>query len=95
LGDKVRIARDLHNTQKKCQLAGYVVCTVQSLENESFLLEIPKDVASFRINRFKRAVFAPTLPVAMRGLSTPLTILIEIHLEERGVVYRNEYPVEN
>jgi hypothetical protein len=95
LGDKLRIALDLHNSQQKSQLAGYVVCTVRSLAEENILLEIPKEVAAFRINRFKRAVFAPTLPAAVRGLSTPLTILIEINLEERGVVYRNEYPVEN
>jgi len=93
LGDKLRIALDLHNTQQKNQLAGYVVCTVKSLGGENFLLEIPKDISSFRINRFKRAIFAPTLPVAVRNLPA-LTVMIEINLEERGVVYRNEYPVE-
>ena len=94
LGDKLRIALDLHNSQQKNQLTGYVVCTVKSLGGESLFLEIPKDIASFRINRFKRAVFAPNLPAAMRGFST-LTVIIEINLEERGVVYRNEYPVEH
>ena len=94
LGDKLRIGLDLHNSQQKSQLVGYVVCSVKSMGSESVLLEIPKDVASFRINRFKRAVFAPNLPVAMRNLSTPLTVIIEINLEDRGLVYRNEYPVE-
>ena len=93
LGDKLRIALDLHNSQQKNQLTGHVLCTVKSMEGESLLLEIPKDVASFRINRFKRAIFAPTLPAAMRNLPT-LTVTIEINLEERGIVYRNEYPVE-
>jgi len=93
LGDKLRIALDLHNAQQKNQLAGYVLCTVKSIEGESVLLEIPKDIASFRINRFKRAIFAPSLPAAMRNLST-LTVMIEIALEDRGVVYRSEYPVE-
>ena len=93
LGDKLRIALDLHNSQQKNQLAGYVVCTVKSLGGESSLLEIPKDISSFRINRFKRAIFAPALPAAMRNLPA-LTVMIEINLEERGAVYRNEYPVE-
>ena len=93
LGDKLRIGLDLHNSQQKNQLGGYVACTVKSMEGESILLEIPKDVASFRINRFKRAIFAPNLPAAMRSLPA-LTVMIEIHLEDRGVVYRNEYPVE-
>jgi hypothetical protein len=93
LGDKLRIALDLHNSQQKNQLAGYVVCTVKSMGGESILLEIPRDISSFRINRFKRAIFAPTLPLAMRNLPA-LTVMIEINLEERGVVYRNEYPVE-
>ena len=93
LGDKLRIALDLHNSQQKNQLTGYVICTIKDMEGESILLEIPKDVAAFRINRFKRAVFAPVLPAAMRSLPT-LMVTIEIHLEERGVVYRNEYPIE-
>jgi hypothetical protein len=93
LGDKLRIALDLHNSQQKNQLIGYVVCTVKSPGGESSLLEIPKDVAAFRINRFKRAVFVPVLPAAIRSLPT-LTVTIEINLEERGIVYRNEYPVE-
>jgi hypothetical protein len=91
MGDKLRIMLDLHNAQQKNQLAGYVVCTIKSVEGENVLLDIPRDVASFRINRFKRAVFVPVLPAALRGLPA-LTVLIEIHLEERGVVYRNEYP---
>ncbi|MDR2726553.1 MAG: hypothetical protein LBC10_00995 [Deltaproteobacteria bacterium] len=94
LGNSLRIALDLVNSQQKNQLAGYVSCTLKSAGSESNLLEIPRDVSSFRINRFKRAVLAPTLPAAMRNLPT-LTVLIEINLEERGVVYRNEYPVEN
>jgi hypothetical protein len=94
LGDKLRIGLDLHNSQQKNQLIGYVVCTIKSVGGESLLLEIPKDVASFRINRFKRAIFAPVLPAAMRSLPT-LTVMIEINLEERGVVYRNEYPIEH
>ena len=93
LGDKLRIALDLHNSQQRNQLVGYVVCSIKNAGSESSLLEIPKDVASFRINRFKRAIFAPHLPAAMRALPT-LTVMIEIHLEERGVVYRNEYPIE-
>ena len=93
LGDKLRIALDLHNSQQKNQLAGYVACTIKSAGGEIFLLEIPKDIASFRINRFKRAIFAPNLPAAMRNMPT-LTVMIEINLEDRGVVYRNEYPVE-
>ena len=94
LGNGLRIALDLVNAQQKNQLAGYVSCTVKSAGSESVLLEIPRDVSSFRINRFKRAVLAPTLPAAMRDQPV-LTVLIEINLEERGVVYRNEYPVEN
>ena len=93
VGDKLRIALDLHNSQQKNQLTGYVVCTLKGVGGENFLLEIPKEIASFRINRFKRAIFAPILPAAMRSLPA-LTVLIEINLEERGVVYRNEYPVE-
>ena len=93
LGDKLRIALDLYNSQQKNQLIGYVVCTLKSPGGENVLLEIPKDIASFRINRFKRAIFAPALPASMHNLPT-LTVLIEINLEERGVVYRNEYPVE-
>ena len=93
LGDKLRIALDLHNTQQKNQLSGHVLCTVKSMRGEPVFLEIPKDIASFRINRFKRAVFAPTLPAAMRNLPE-LTVTLEIHLEDRGVAYRNEYPVE-
>ena len=93
LGNKLRIALDLHNSQQKNQLTGYVVCTVKGVGGENFLLEIPKEIASFRINRFKRAIFAPALPAAMRSLPA-LTVIIEINLEERGVVYRNEYPVE-
>ena len=93
LGNSLRVALDLHNAQQKNQLSGYVSCTIKGSGNESFLLEIPKDVASFRINRFKRAIFAPTLPAAARNLPA-LTVLIEINLDERGVVYRSEYPVE-
>ena len=94
LGNSLRIALDLINAQQKNQLAGYVSCTVKSEGGESVALEIPRDVSSFRINRFKRAVFAPVLPAAMRNLPV-LTVIIEINLEERGVVYRNEYPVES
>jgi hypothetical protein len=94
LGNSLRIALDLVNSQQKNQLAGYVSCSVKSAGSESVLLEIPRDVSSFRINRFKRAVLAPTLPASMRDLPA-LTVLIEINLEERGVVYRNEYPVES
>ena len=93
LGDKLRIALDLYNSQQKNQLIGHVICTLKSPNGESALLEIPKDVASFRINRFKRTIFAPVLPAAMHTLPA-LTVAIEIHLEERGVVYRNEYPIE-
>jgi hypothetical protein len=94
LGNSLRIALDLINSQQKNQLGGYVSCTVKGAGGESVVLEISRDVSSFRINRFKRAVFAPALPAAMRNLPA-LTVLIEINLEERGVVYRNEYPVEN
>ena len=91
--NSLRIALDLINSQQKNQLAGHVSCTVKSETSEGVLLEIPREVSSFRINRFKRAVFAPALPAAMRNLPA-LTVLIEINLEERGIVYRNEYPVE-
>lgn len=91
-GDKLRIALDLHNSQQKRQLAGYVACSVKNLRGEIQPLEIPKDVANFRINRFKRAVLAPRLPAAMRTPS--LTVIVEIHLEDQGVVYRNEFLVE-
>ncbi|MDR2695242.1 MAG: hypothetical protein LBC79_02530 [Deltaproteobacteria bacterium] len=94
LGNSLRITLDLLNSQQKNQLAGYVSCTVQGTDSESFLLEIPKDIASFRINRFKRAVFAPVLPAAARSLPA-LTVLIEITLEDRGVAFRSEYPVEH
>jgi len=93
LGDTLRIVLDLHNSQQKNQLAGYVSCSIKTAGGENLLLEIPRDVASFRINRFKRSVLAPTLPVAVRSLPA-LTVTIAIHLEERGVVYRNEYPVD-
>ena len=93
LGDRLRIVLDLHNSQQKNQLAGYVSCSIKNPEGENLLLEIPRDVASFRINRFKRAVLVPALPAAVRNLPA-LTVTIEIHLEERGIAYRNEYPVE-
>jgi len=92
-GDKLRIVLDLYNPQQKNQLIGYVICTVKSPEGESAVLDISKDIASFRINRFKRAVFAPVLPAAMRSLAV-LTVVIEINIDDRGTVYRNEYPVE-
>jgi len=94
LGNSLRIALDLINSQQKNQLGGYVSCTVKGAGGESVVLEISRDVSSFRINRFKRAVFAPVLPAVMRNLPA-LTVLVEINLEDRGVVYRNEYPVEN
>ena len=93
LGDTLRIVLDLHNSQQKNQLAGYVSCSIKNAGGENLLLEVPRDVASFRINRFKRAVLAPALPAAVRSLPA-LTVTIEIHLEERGVAYRNEYPVD-
>ena len=92
-GDSLRIALDLHNSQQRTQLAGYVSCLIKDEVGENILLEVPRDVASFRINRFKRAILAPALPAAVRSLPA-LTVTIEVHLDERGVVYRNEYPVE-
>jgi len=93
MGNALRIVLDLHNAQQKNQLGGYVSCSIKNTEGENLLLEVPKDVASFRINRYKRAVLAPVLPPAVRSLPV-LTVTIEIHLEERGIVYRNEYPIE-
>ena len=93
LGDALRIVLDLHNSQQKNQLAGYVSCSIKNAGGENLLLEVPRDVASFRINRFKRAVLAPALPAAVRSIPA-LTVTIEIYLEERGIVYRNEYPVD-
>ena len=92
-GDSLRIALDLLNSQQRAQLSGYVSCSIQDEAGENLLLEVPRDVASFRINRFKRAILAPALPAAVRSLPA-LTVIIEVHLEERGVVYRNEYPVD-
>jgi hypothetical protein len=93
LGDTLRIVLDLHNSQQKNQLTGYVSCSIKNAGGDPLLLEIPRDVASFRINRFKRAVLAPALPAAVRSIPA-LTVTIEIYLEERGIVYRNEYPVD-
>ena len=93
VGNSLRVTLDLINTQQKNQLGGYVSCAIKGTDGTKFLLEIPRDVAAFRINRFKRAVLAPVLPEAVRGLPA-LTLVIEVHLEDRGVVYRSEYPVE-
>ena len=92
-GNKVRINIDLLNTQQKNQLAGHVICLIKNAQNDSKTLEIPNDIASFRINRFKRAVFVPVLPESMRK-QPGLMVIIEIQLDERGLVYRNEFPVD-
>jgi len=93
-GNNLRVTLDLLNALQKNQIGGNVNLTLKSASGEIFLLEIPKDVASFRISRLKRAVFVPALPAgAVRNLATS-TLVIEIALEERGVVYRNEYPIE-
>jgi hypothetical protein len=90
-GDKLRISLDLQNAQQRGQLAGHVACSAKS-KNEIYPLEISKENAAFRINRFKRALFIPQLPVAVRNAD--FTVIVEIHFEERGLVYRNEFPVE-
>ncbi|MDR0466331.1 MAG: hypothetical protein LBH94_03125 [Deltaproteobacteria bacterium] len=89
----LRISLDLHNILQKSQIGGYVSCTLKSATGEIIALDIPRDVAAFRISRFKRFVFSPTLPAAQRNTAAP-TLVLEITLEERGVVYRNEYLVE-
>lgn len=91
-GDKVRIALDLHNNQQKSQLTGHVACIGKTAQGDIYPLEISKEISSFRINRFKRAVFAPRLPASARASTS--TVIVEIHIEDRGVVYRNEFPIE-
>jgi hypothetical protein len=92
-GNTIRVALDLHNILQKSQIGGQVACILKGSAGESFLLEIPKDVSTFRISRFKRIGFATPLPATARNLAAP-TLVLEISLEERGIVYRNEYPVE-
>ena len=92
-GYKMRIAMDLRNPQQKNHLIGHVVCAVKNTQGDIMPLEIAQDVAELRLNNFKRAVFVSTLPSAMRN--TNISVLVEIHLEERGLVYRNEFPAEH
>ena len=92
-GNKLRIHLDLLNAQQKGQLVGRVVCLARNADGASEALDIPKDLASFRINRFKRAVFMPALPESMNK-QPGLVVVVEILLDEQGLVYRNEFPVE-
>jgi hypothetical protein len=92
-GNNLRISLDLLNALQKNQIGGHVACTLKSPTGEIFLLEIPRDIASFRISRLKRAVFAPVLPVAARNIPA-LSLVLEITLEEWGIVYRNEFPID-
>ena len=92
-GNTLRIALDLHNILQKNQIGGQVTCILKGSAGESFLLEVPKDVGVFRISRYKRIGFTSPVPAAARNLAAP-TVILEISLEERGIVYRNEYPIE-
>ena len=92
-GTTLHVALDLHNILQKSQIGGQVSCILKGPTGESFLLELPKDVSVFRISRFKRVSFATPLPTVARGFAAS-TLILEISLEERGIVYRNEYPVE-
>lgn len=89
---KIRINLDLRNPDPKKSIAGHVRCSFIAGSGEARPLTLSDEQADFKINRFKRAVFQPTLPADVDTVNS--RIIIEVFLDEDNLVYRNIFPVE-
>lgn len=90
---KIRINLDLRNPDPKRTVAGYVRCSFISDSGETLPMALAAEQADFKITRFKRAVFQPTVPPTITD-TTNARIIIEVYLEdEKTLVYRNIYPL--
>lgn len=92
-GNRLRIAIDLHNTEKQDQAIGSVRATLLTdAGNRHQIVYEQKDAGDFRINRFKRAVMLSKIPHEYR--LTNSQIQIEVFMQDGSLVYRNIYSVE-
>ena len=80
-GGRLRIALDLRNTDSQKIADG----------KRRTLDANPDSAASFRINRFKRAVM---MVDAGRSRMTNAQVFLEVHSQDGAVVFRNIFPVE-
>lgn len=93
-GNRLRIALDLHNTDKQEQAVGSVRATLLTAAgNRHQIIYEQKDAGDFRINRFKRAVMLSKIPHEFRMANAQ--IQIEVFMHDGTLVYRNIYSVEH
>lgn len=87
-GNRVRIALDLRNPDNERLLAGEISATLVTARGEEYkLIFAPSDVASFRINRFKRSVMVGRVP--SRYNLANAEVIIEVKEDGGGVIFRN------
>lgn len=90
---KIRINLDLRNPDPKRTIAGHVRCTFIADSGETVPLALSAEQADYKITRFKRAVFQPTIPPSVSD-TTNARIIIEVFVDEDSLVYRNLFPLE-
>lgn len=90
---KIRINLDLRNPDPKRSIAGHVRCTFIADSGEVIQLPLSAEQSDYKITRFKRAVFQPTLPPTITD-TTNARIIIEVFVDEDTLVYRNLFPLE-
>lgn len=89
---RLRLALDLHNTEKQEVASGTVEAILLTADGGRTNLEYTvEDAGNFRISFFKRAVMLSRLP-SQHNL-TNAQILVEIRNHEHTLVYSNLYPV--
>lgn len=94
-GDKLRIALDLHNTDRQEQATGTVQASLITADGKRHELTMePEKVGDFRIQRFKRAVMVCRLPSQIN--LTNAQVVIEVFQREGNTLcFRNIYAVEH
>lgn len=91
-GGRLRIALDLRNTDSQKIAVGTVSAVLLTADGKRRTLDAnPDSAASFRINRFKRAVM---MVDAGRSHMTNAQVFLEVHSQDGAVVFRNIFPVE-
>ena len=89
---RLRIALDLHNTEKQEVASGTVEAILLTADGNRTNLEYTvEDAGNFRISFFKRAVMLSRLPSRFNLANAQ--ILVEVRNHEHTLVFSNLYPV--
>ena len=92
-GNRLRIALDVRNPDNERLLSGDIRVTLVTAKGEQReLVFTPSDVASFRINRFKRSVMVAKVP--NRFVLNNSEVVIEVKEENGKTIFRNIYAVQ-